>query len=212
VATQGRGFWIMDNLAPVQSVAAGMQTAPAAVLFKPEDSYRAGGRLPTFQYWFREKPTAPVEIVVTDASGAQVYTTSAQPGDRPAPAAAGAAPAGRGGRAGGGGGGAAARPWRRFRGRRVCHRLPGHERGDVEPASAGAVHRAPRHHHVGRRRRPGAQAQAGHLHGEGDVGHMVGVPAVHPASGSAPAKATPAQYDEQFKMTTEIGRDHEASV
>ncbi|MGE3343913.1 MAG: glycosyl hydrolase [Vicinamibacterales bacterium] len=112
VATQGRGFWIMDNLAPMQGMARAAQaaaagTAPAALLFKPEDSYRQGGRLPTIQYWFKDKPSAPVKVEVKDASGTVVWTAEGQPADRPAPAAAGATPGGRGGRGGarGGGGG-----------------------------------------------------------------------------------------------------------
>ena len=43
--------------------------APAAMLFKPEDAYRTGGQSPTFYYWFREAPTAPVTIEVTNAQG-----------------------------------------------------------------------------------------------------------------------------------------------
>jgi photosystem II stability/assembly factor-like uncharacterized protein len=108
VATQGRGYWIMDNLAPLQSMATSMQaSAPAAILYKPEDGFRQGGRLPTIQYWFKEKPTAPIQIEIADAAGAVVWTGSGQPADRPAPPAAGVAPAGggRGGRGGGGGGG-----------------------------------------------------------------------------------------------------------
>lgn len=103
VATEGRAFWILDGLSAVQQVKAGMDAA-AAVLFKPADAYRAGGPLPTIQYWFKEQPTAPVKVEVLDAKGAVVWTGTGQPGAGPAVAAA--APAGgRGGRAGGGGGG-----------------------------------------------------------------------------------------------------------
>lgn len=105
VATQGRGYWIMDNLAPLQSMATAMQaSAPAAILFKPEDGFRQGGRLPTIQYWFKEKPTAAIQVEVMDSTGKVVWTANGQPGDRPAPVAAGAAPGGRGGRGGGGAG------------------------------------------------------------------------------------------------------------
>jgi len=105
VATQGRGYWVMDNLSRLQTMAPG-QTTPDAILYKPEDSYRQGGRLPMIQYWFKEKPTAPVQIEVRDAAGTVVWTADGQPGDRPAPPAPGAAaPGGRGGRGAGGGGG-----------------------------------------------------------------------------------------------------------
>jgi photosystem II stability/assembly factor-like uncharacterized protein len=206
VATQGRGFWIMDNLAPVQSVAAGMQTAPAAVLFKPEDSYRAGGRLPTFQYWFRDKPTAPVDIVVTDAAGAQVYTTTAQPADRPAPAAAGAAPGGRGGRGGGGGGGG--------RGGRggpgggaAATAYQGMNAATWNPRGPSLFTVPPRVIMWGGGSGPGPGAKL-----------KPGTYTVKVTSGSWSAthpfvlhpdprlpRATPAQYDQQFKMTNDIG-------
>jgi photosystem II stability/assembly factor-like uncharacterized protein len=104
VATQGRGFYILDNMAVPRGARA---QAPAAILFKPEDGYRAGGQPPTFHYWFRTAPTAPVTIEVTNAQGRVLFTTTAQPGSAPAPTPAGgdaAAAAGRG--AGGGGRGA----------------------------------------------------------------------------------------------------------
>ena len=103
VATQGRGFWVMDNLSPLQTLTP-VASAPAAILFKPEDAYRQGGRLPSIQYWFKDKPTAPVQIEVTDAAGTVVWSADGQPGDRPDPAAMVAAP-GRGGRGARGGGG-----------------------------------------------------------------------------------------------------------
>jgi hypothetical protein len=105
VATQGRGFWIMDNLSPLQALTPAA-TTPAAIMFKPEDGFRQGGRLPTIQYWFKDKPTAPVQVEVLDAAGQVVWTATGQPADRPVPPPPGAAaPGGRGGRGGGGGGG-----------------------------------------------------------------------------------------------------------
>jgi hypothetical protein len=82
------------------------------VLYKPADAYRQGGPLPTFYYWFKEVPTAPVTLEVKDSTGKAVYTASAQPGTGtaiqapppipPAPVE-GAGGRGRGGRGGGGG-------------------------------------------------------------------------------------------------------------
>jgi hypothetical protein len=102
LTTQGRGFWILENMGPLRTVMPG--AAPAAILFKPEMSYRQGGPLPTFHYWFREAPTAPVTVEVSDLKGAVLFTTTAQPGT-PIPAAAAAGGGGRGGRGAGGGGG-----------------------------------------------------------------------------------------------------------
>src|SRR5205085_3520959 len=68
---------------------------------------------PTFYYWFKEQPTAPVTLEVKDGAGKVVYTSTAQPGTGTAiqapppipPAPPENAPGGRGGRGGGGGGG-----------------------------------------------------------------------------------------------------------
>jgi photosystem II stability/assembly factor-like uncharacterized protein len=110
LTTQGRGFWILENMAPLRTLVPGAQT-PAAVLFKPEDAYRAGATGPTFHYWFREQPAGPVTVEVTDLEGKVYFTTTAQPGTAPPAAPAVGAPGGArgggggGGRGGGGGGG-----------------------------------------------------------------------------------------------------------
>jgi photosystem II stability/assembly factor-like uncharacterized protein len=109
VATEGRAFWILDALQVVQQLKAGLEST-AAALFKPADAYRQGGPLPTFYYWFKDQPSAPVTIEVKDAKGAVLYTATAQPSAQPAPPPPAIPPAqapggGRGGRGGGGGGG-----------------------------------------------------------------------------------------------------------
>jgi len=103
VATQGRGFYILDNMSVPRGLRPG-GPAPAAILHKPEDAFRTGGQPPIFYYWFRDQPTAPVTVEVSDAAGKVVFTITAQPGaaTTPLPAAGGG---GRGGRGGGGGGG-----------------------------------------------------------------------------------------------------------
>ncbi len=104
LTTQGRGFWIFENVSVPRAVRPAAQQ-PAALLMKPEDAYRQGATGPVFQYWFRETPTAPVTLEVSDPSGKVVYTATSQPGTAvAAPAPAGDA-GGRGGRGGGGGGG-----------------------------------------------------------------------------------------------------------
>jgi photosystem II stability/assembly factor-like uncharacterized protein len=110
VATEGRAFWIVDALPVVQQLKAGLEST-AATLFKPADAYRQGGPQPTFYYWFKAQPSAPVTIEVKDAKGAVVFTTTAPPAAEaltPPPAVAppqAAGGGGRGGRGGGGGGG-----------------------------------------------------------------------------------------------------------
>jgi photosystem II stability/assembly factor-like uncharacterized protein len=104
VTTQGRGFWVLENMSPLRTTLPGTQAATSAILYKPEDAYRAGAQLPTFYYWFRETPTAPVTVEVADAKGAVVFTRTSQPGTPPPPIAVAGAGGGRGGRGGGGGG------------------------------------------------------------------------------------------------------------
>ena len=41
VTTQGRGFWILDNMSRSRAAWRTAQEQPAAMLFKPEDAYRA---------------------------------------------------------------------------------------------------------------------------------------------------------------------------
>jgi photosystem II stability/assembly factor-like uncharacterized protein len=110
VATEGRGFWILDALPVVQQFKADMD-ASAGVLFKPADAYRQGGPQPTFYYWLKDKPAAAVTLEVKDSGGKVVYTASAQPTDErmqppsAVPPETNAGGRGRGGRGGGGGGG-----------------------------------------------------------------------------------------------------------
>jgi photosystem II stability/assembly factor-like uncharacterized protein len=110
VATEGRGFWILDAVPVVQQLKAGMEDA-AGALFKPADAYRQGGPQPTFYYWLKDKPAAPVTIEVKDGAGKTVYSATAQPADdkmqppSAIPPDTTAQGRGRGGRGGGGGGG-----------------------------------------------------------------------------------------------------------
>ena len=106
VATQGRAFWVLEDLPVLRQIKAGMETTPAH-LFDPEDGYRSGGLPVTIFYWFGEQPKQPVRIEITDAKGQPVATYSGQPatGGGDVPAAAPAGGGGRGGRGGGGGGG-----------------------------------------------------------------------------------------------------------
>jgi hypothetical protein len=111
VATEGRSFWVVDALPVVQQLKPALELA-SATLFKPADAYRQGGPVPTFYYWFKEQPTAPVTLEVKDSAGKIVYTATAQPGAGTTIAAPPAIPpappaepagAGRGGGRGGGG-------------------------------------------------------------------------------------------------------------
>jgi photosystem II stability/assembly factor-like uncharacterized protein len=96
VSTQGRAFWILDNISAIEQVAS---TAPtAAHLYKPRESYRTrvSPNLygPMIDYYLPNVPAGPVTLDILDTKNVVVsaYTSDA---------AAGAA--GRGGRGGRGG-------------------------------------------------------------------------------------------------------------
>ena len=105
IATQGRSFWIMDDVTPLRQIA--QQTAAsAAVLFTPREAVRArlgggrggfggggGGRggaaaasgqaqFPTYgatiNYYLGKAPSGPVTIEVLNATGAVVRSYSSQ--------------------------------------------------------------------------------------------------------------------------------------
>jgi photosystem II stability/assembly factor-like uncharacterized protein len=100
VATQGRAFWILDNISSLHQLTP--QVTPSqAYLFKPRDGYRTrlGANLlgPTIEYFLPNEPAGTVTIDILDAAGNLVNTYNSS-----APAAAG----GRAGRGGGGGVGA----------------------------------------------------------------------------------------------------------
>ncbi len=81
VSTQGRSFWILDDLSPVQSMTPETLGKPS-FLFKPRNAYRTQARgfrgdnapdsLPygaVFFYYLKEKPEGPVTLEILDAKG-----------------------------------------------------------------------------------------------------------------------------------------------
>ena len=82
IGSHGRGFWVLDNLAPLRQARPGM-TEEAVALFDPATAYRSanGGML---SWWFRDAPEeARVEIL--DEAG--TVLRSYEPAPRPDPAA-----------------------------------------------------------------------------------------------------------------------------
>lgn len=94
VATQGRSFYVLDNL-PVLYQLAEAQAA-GSFLFKPEDAYRTagggGGNLPAtatvgrnpasgavINYYFKEKPTKEVSLEFLDPSGKVIRKFTKRP-------------------------------------------------------------------------------------------------------------------------------------
>jgi photosystem II stability/assembly factor-like uncharacterized protein len=109
LATQGRGFWIMDNLTPLHQANAVVASAPAH-LFAPREAYRmryGGGRgrlgaaAPEYSpagaqidYWLPNAPAGEVKLEVLDGKGQLIRAFSSE-----------RAQAGGGVGGGGGGGG-----------------------------------------------------------------------------------------------------------
>lgn len=96
VSTQGRAFWVLEDLPVLRQIKSGMQTT-AAHLFDPEDGYRDGGPPATFFYWLGDTPKQPVRIDVIDAKGETVATYTGRPGATDTPPQAGRGGRGRGG-------------------------------------------------------------------------------------------------------------------
>jgi photosystem II stability/assembly factor-like uncharacterized protein len=99
VSTQGRAFWILDNITALHQLTP--QTASTEVrLLTPRDGYRtrvAPGVLgPSIEYYLPSVPAGPVTIDIVDASGAAVNSYNSE-----------TVATGRGGRGGRGGAAAA---------------------------------------------------------------------------------------------------------
>ena len=111
VATQGRSFWILDDLPLLHQMieAGGFSAAGETRLYKPKESYRlpggGGGPLPStatvgrnpangvvVYYSLKEKPTSEVQLEFLDPAGKSIRKFTGRvrkPGDAPtAPAAA----------------------------------------------------------------------------------------------------------------------------
>jgi photosystem II stability/assembly factor-like uncharacterized protein len=71
IASHGRGFWVLDNMAPLRQATPTL-TSEREVLFDPPVAYRSANGA-TLSWWLREAPkTAKLEIL--DASGAVLRT------------------------------------------------------------------------------------------------------------------------------------------
>jgi hypothetical protein len=98
IATQGRGFWIMDNLTPLHQAGAALASAPAH-LFRPRDAFRyrfGGGRgrlgaaAPEYpaagaqiDYFLPAPVSGDVRLEISDSSGRVVRTFSSEGAPRP---------------------------------------------------------------------------------------------------------------------------------
>jgi photosystem II stability/assembly factor-like uncharacterized protein len=103
VATQGRAFWIMDNVSVLHQLAPSVAT-DAVTLFTPRDGYRTrvspATLGPMFEYYLPSVPPGKVQVEVLDARGEAVNSNDSDA------VAAGGQRGGRGGRGGAAGAGA----------------------------------------------------------------------------------------------------------
>jgi photosystem II stability/assembly factor-like uncharacterized protein len=71
IASHGRGFWVLDNVAPLRQVTADMTEAPLR-LFDPPVAFRSANGA-TLSWWLAEAPEEAV-LEILDASGAVIRT------------------------------------------------------------------------------------------------------------------------------------------
>jgi hypothetical protein len=67
IATHGRGFWILDNIAPLRQVNAGYGTLAAAI-YQPPAAVRSGPRV-TLSWWLKAPPKR-AKLEILDSAGA----------------------------------------------------------------------------------------------------------------------------------------------
>jgi photosystem II stability/assembly factor-like uncharacterized protein len=88
ISTQGRSFWILDDVTPLEQVAGDVTAAPLH-LFKPRPAYRTGrgrsfgpgGGAPSgviVDYSLAQAATQPVKLEFLDASGKTIKTLSSE--------------------------------------------------------------------------------------------------------------------------------------
>jgi photosystem II stability/assembly factor-like uncharacterized protein len=98
VSTQGRSFWILDDISPLHQLKDGVSAA-APHLFTPRDGYRTRVSPallgPSIDYYLPSEPSGAVVVDILDASGATVNSYSSD-----ASGAGARAVRGRGGRSG----------------------------------------------------------------------------------------------------------------
>ncbi len=115
LSTQGRGFWILDNLTPLHQIDA-RTTSSAATLFAPRDAVRTpprgGGRGSAIQYplagaqidyYLAAVPAGDLVMEIVDGSGKVIRKFTSSTGTAPQPPAAAEADAAGGEDAGEGG-------------------------------------------------------------------------------------------------------------
>jgi photosystem II stability/assembly factor-like uncharacterized protein len=76
IATHGRGFYVMDNIAPLRQ--GGLQTTTNFHLYKPEDALRGLDRSVSIDYYLKQ-PAEKVTLEFLDAQGSVIRTFTGTP-------------------------------------------------------------------------------------------------------------------------------------
>jgi photosystem II stability/assembly factor-like uncharacterized protein len=79
VSTQGRGFWVLDNLTPLHQMTDEVTNA-ANHLFSPPVAFRGSMESAQIDYYFAEEPGEEVTLEVLDGSGTVVSTVKGKAG------------------------------------------------------------------------------------------------------------------------------------
>ena len=100
LSTQGRAFWILDDLPVLHQIKAGMEKANT--LLEPAAAYRSLSGQAPIHYYFADAPRGPVRIeILTPGGDAVASFTGRAGGPAPAPAQGRGGGGGRGGVGGG---------------------------------------------------------------------------------------------------------------
>jgi hypothetical protein len=85
VSTQGRGFWVLDDVSPLHEIADSASAArkSAAYLFAPRTAYRGGVvEGASLSYYFRELPEKDVKLEILDQAGKVLRVFEGKPGEK----------------------------------------------------------------------------------------------------------------------------------
>ena len=81
VSTQGRAFWILDNITSLHQLTSAIRTSDVH-LFKPRDGYRTRANPnnlgPVIEYYLPSEPSGPVTMEILDAKGSLINSYSSE--------------------------------------------------------------------------------------------------------------------------------------
>ncbi len=80
VSTQGRSFWVLDDLSPLHQIS-DETVAADSVLYAPRTAYRGGfGGAAQIQYHLKSEPESAITLEILDSEGNSIRKITGQPG------------------------------------------------------------------------------------------------------------------------------------